>query len=56
MAAFEHAVGLNTDMLELDVYLTKDKQVVVFHDENLQRLCGSEKSIKDFEYDNLPKV
>ncbi len=36
--------------VELDVQLTKDGQVVVFHDDDLQRMCGVNKDIQDFTY------
>ncbi len=36
--------------VELDVHLTKDGKVVVFHDDNLQRLCGVDKDIQDLTY------
>lgn len=34
-------------MLELDVQLTKDSQVVIFHDKTLERLCGVKQEIRD---------
>jgi len=37
IAAFRNAIKAGTEMLELDVHLTKDKEVVVFHDESLYR-------------------
>lgn len=36
--------------VELDVQLTKDGQVVVFHDDDLQRMCGVNKDIQDLTY------
>ncbi len=36
-AAFELAISLNADAIELDVKLTSDGRVVVFHDLSLQR-------------------
>ena len=39
--------------IELDVRLTKDNQVVVFHDENLQRMCKVNKNIQDLTLDEL---
>lgn len=43
-------------MLELDVRLTKDGQVVVFHDSSLKRVAGKDLSIANFDYDSLPSL
>ena len=32
--------------IELDIHLLKDKEIVVFHDDNLKRLVGIDKIIK----------
>lgn len=40
MAAFKRAVELGLDGVELDVMLTKDGKVVVFHDAETERLTG----------------
>ena len=46
MAAFKKAVKAGYG-IELDIQLTKDKQVVVFHDDFLKRICGVEGKISD---------
>lgn len=50
------AVTSGTDMLELDVRLTKDRKVVVFHDKDMLRLTGIPDSISDLNYDQLPPL
>lgn len=39
--------------VELDLQLTKDGQVVVFHDENLSRLCNDGQSVRELTADEL---
>lgn len=41
-------------MLELDCHLTKDGEVVVCHDHNLLRSTGTNKSISEVNYKDLP--
>lgn len=42
MEAFQFAVKTGCDVLELDVFLTKDKKLVVFHDLELTRIFGKD--------------
>lgn len=55
IAAFENAI-YKKFMIELDVHLLKDKQIVVFHDDNLKRMTGIDKNIKDCTYEELKKI
>ena len=41
--------------IELDVQLTKDDQLVVFHDKSLKRLVGVDKNIYDCTYEEIKK-
>lgn len=52
--AFKKAID-NNYLIELDVRLTKDKKLVVFHDDNLKRVCGVNKRVKDLIYKELLK-
>lgn len=42
--------------IELDVHILKDNTVVVFHDDNLKRLTGIDKRIKDCMYDEIKNI
>ncbi|MBR1864519.1 MAG: glycerophosphodiester phosphodiesterase [Ruminococcus sp.] len=52
MCAFEQAVLAGLP-IELDVRLTRDGKVAVFHDADLMRMCGVEGKISDFSYVQL---
>lgn len=54
--AFRNAVVQGTRMLELDVHLTKDRQVVVHHDASLLRTTGRAASIVELEFSELPPL
>ena len=46
LSAFKKAVENNYG-IELDVQMTKDGKLVVFHDESLKRICGIDKKLTD---------
>ena len=52
LPAFQRAVE-NGYGAELDVQRTKDGQIVVFHDDSMQRACGVDRPIRDFTYEEL---
>ena len=52
MAAFISAAD-NKYPIELDVHLTKDGKIVVFHDSNIKRMCGEDKLISELNYAEL---
>lgn len=47
MAAFELAAEMKADYLELDVHLSKDGELVVLHDETLERTTDGTGLVKD---------
>lgn len=55
MAAFRRAVDKGYG-IELDVHLTADNQLVVFHDDTLIRMCGMNKKISSFLYSDLMQL
>lgn len=52
MAAFRRAVNAGYG-IELDIQLTKDEKVVVFHDFDLKRVCAAEGDVSDYTYEEL---
>lgn len=56
LAGLRRAVELGADGVELDVFLTKDGRVVVFHDLDLERLTGQRGRIADLTWDEVSKL
>ncbi|WP_396183999.1 glycerophosphodiester phosphodiesterase [Flavobacterium sp.] len=56
IASVKKALELDIDMIEIDVFLIKSGELVVFHDEILDSLTDTSGSIKDFTWDELQKV
>lgn len=52
MAAFAAAVRAGY-AIELDIRLTKDAKVVVFHDDDLRRVCGAKGLVDDYTLEEL---
>jgi len=49
LPSFQKAVDLNLG-IELDIHITTDNQLVVFHDDNLRRMTGNNEYIKLLTY------
>lgn len=56
LAAFQQAVDLQADMVELDVFTLKDGEVVCFHDDELERLTGTTGRITDYTLSELNQL
>lgn len=55
LAAFRRAVQAGYG-IELDVQLTKDGKVVVFHDFDLKRACGIDRPVDSYTYEELRNI
>ncbi len=55
LAAFKKAVE-NGFAVELDVQLTSDGKLVVFHDANLKRMCGDDRVLRECTYEELQQL
>lgn len=55
MLAFRKAAEAKTDEIELDVQLTRDGQVVVIHDETVDRTTDGSGNVRDFSLQEIQK-
>ena len=56
MLAFQKAYEAGADGIELDVQLTKDGQVVVIHDEKVDRTTNGTGLVRDYTLEELRKL
>lgn len=52
VAAIKKAVEMGYG-IEMDIQLTKDKELVVFHDDSLLRMCGVQGKVGDYTFEEL---
>ena len=43
-------------IIEFDVHLLKDNTIIVFHDNNLKRMTGTDKDLKDCTYEEIKNI
>ena len=53
LKSFKMAIEMGADMIELDVHLTKDRQVVVIHDDTIDRTSDGSGYVKDYTLEEL---
>lgn len=56
MASFLYAIELGVDMIELDVHLSRDGELVVIHDETLERTTDGRGRVADKTLRELKKL
>lgn len=56
LPAFTHALERGADGAELDVQLSRDGEVIVFHDADLLRLAGRHARVDDLTWEELSHV
>ena len=55
MPAFAEAVKMGYG-IELDVQLTADNKLVIFHDDTLKRMCGDPRLLRELKYEELKSM
>ena len=56
MAAFRHAVNLGMKLVELDVQMTSDGELVVIHDDTVDRTTNGTGPVGSFKLEELKKL
>jgi len=56
MAAFEKAIELGADILELDLHLTRDNELVVIHDDTLDRTTDGRGPVHERSLDEIRRL
>ena len=56
MPAFENAVKIGVDVLEMDAHITKDGHIVLMHDEKVDRTTNGTGLIEDLTLDELKQL
>ena len=56
LEAFKAAFDVGADGVELDIRFTKDKHIVILHDEDLKRLFGIEKKLSEMNFCEVQEI
>jgi glycerophosphoryl diester phosphodiesterase len=56
MVAFENAVNIGADVLEMDAHITSDGQIVLMHDEEVDRTTNGTGLVEDLTLDELKQL
>jgi glycerophosphoryl diester phosphodiesterase len=56
LPAFRKAIEVGSDMIELDIQLSKDGKIVVIHDEILGRVTNGRRKVSDHTLEELKKL
>lgn len=56
LVAFQKAIDLKADGIELDVQMTKDGQLVILHDETVNRVSYGKGWVKSYTFENIRKL
>ncbi|MHA1585057.1 MAG: glycerophosphodiester phosphodiesterase [Promethearchaeota archaeon] len=53
LSAFEDAYNLNVDFIETDIHITKDQDIIFFHDDCIDRTTEAKGKIKNYTLEEL---
>lgn len=53
LAAFQNAINVEADFVEIDLRTTKDNQLIIMHNENIEHMTGKNALVSDLLFDSL---
>ena len=53
MIAFQHSVDLGTDVLDTDIHMTRDGELILLHDETVDRTSDGTGAVRDLTLDEI---
>lgn len=56
LSALENSIQLGVPMVEIDVQLTSDSVVIVWHDEDLMRMTGDPREVREVRFDEIKSL
>lgn len=56
MAAFRHAISIGMEYVELDVQMSRDGELVVIHDERLDRTTNGKGAVGDYSFEEIRRL
>ncbi|GLB52560.1 glycerophosphoryl diester phosphodiesterase [Neptunitalea chrysea] len=56
LPSIQKALDLHVDAIEIDVFVIKSGELMVFHDDDLERMTGVKGNIEGFTYEELQKL
>ena len=56
LSSFQYAISCKMDGIELDIQKTIDNEIIVFHDENLEKINGNITPITKMDFGDIKKI
>lgn len=56
LASVQKALDMGVDMIEIDVFKIKSGEIMVFHDDEVDRLTDGKGNIEDYDFEGLRKL
>ncbi len=56
LTAFQKAIDMQADGIELDVQITKDGELIIIHDETVDRVSDAKGWVKDFTFEEIREM